>query len=64
MTLVRHRKHGARRRWGCPHSRNRTNWCYRVCIPRGGIGTCGRTAPHALLGRTQQAILSTKSDEP
>ena len=43
---------------GCPLTKSHTARCHRVCTPVGGIGFCGRIAPHALLGRTQQAILS------
>jgi len=42
---------------GCPLTKSRTQWCYRLCVPVNGRGTCGRIAPHSLLGRTQQAIL-------
>jgi len=42
---------------GCPLTKSRTQWCYRICVPVEGIGTCGRIAPHSLMGRTQEAIL-------
>lgn len=45
-----------RRAWGCPLTKNRTPWCFRVCIPRDGAGPCGRLAPHSLTGRTDDAI--------
>jgi len=42
---------------GCPLTKSHTCWCHAVCVPVGGIGFCGRVAPHSLLGRTQEAIL-------
>lgn len=42
---------------GCPLTKSRTAWCHGVCAPVRGIGPCGRVAPHALVGRTQEAIL-------
>lgn len=30
--------------------------CRGLCEPIDGIGTCGRLAPHAMMGRTQKAI--------
>jgi hypothetical protein len=42
---------------GCPLTRNRTAWCYRLCVPDPeGKGECGRLAPHGLKSRTQHAI--------
>lgn len=42
---------------GCPLTKSRTAWCFRLCVPDGdGRGECGRVAPHGLLGRTQKAI--------
>ena len=32
--------------------------CRGLCEPIGGVGTCGRLAPHAMIGRTQRAIQS------
>ena len=32
-----------------------------ICDPIDGIGACGLDAPHAMLGRTQQAILDHKT---
>ncbi|UCG88659.1 MAG: hypothetical protein JSW71_09015 [Gemmatimonadota bacterium] len=44
---------------GCPLTRNRSAWCFRICIPDvEGHGNCGRVAPHGLKGRTQLAIES------
>jgi len=42
--------------WGCPLTKSRTNWCYRMCPTVDGLGLCGRVAPHALRGRTDLAI--------
>lgn len=41
---------------GCPLTKSRTLWCHGICVPVDGIGVCGRIAPHALTGRTQEAI--------
>ena len=41
---------------GCPHSKNNSVWCYGVCTPVDGHGTCGRLAHTVLRGRTQRAI--------
>jgi acyl-coenzyme A thioesterase PaaI-like protein len=42
---------------GCPLTRNRSAWCFRICVPDAkGQGHCGRVAPHGLKGRTQLAI--------
>ena len=42
---------------GCPLTRNRSAWCFRICVPDpGGKGRCGRVAPHSLLSNTQMAI--------
>ena len=32
--------------------------CRGLCEPIDGIGSCGRLAPHAMMGRTQRAILN------
>jgi len=45
---------------GCPLTKSRTAWCFGICVPVEGIGVCGRIAPHALMGRTQEAILRHK----
>ncbi len=43
---------------GCPLTRNRSPWCFRLCTPdTEGHGHCGRIAPHALTGRIQAGIL-------
>lgn len=42
---------------GCPLTRNRSPWCFRLCTPDlDGRGHCGRVAPHALVGRIQAGI--------
>ena len=42
---------------GCPLTRNRTPWCFRLCTPDAeGCGTCGRVAPHSFKSRIQQGI--------
>ncbi len=42
---------------GCPLTRNRSAWCYRICGPDDeGLGRCGRIAPHGLRSRTQESI--------
>ncbi|MHC4208217.1 MAG: hypothetical protein ACYTE6_15590 [Planctomycetota bacterium] len=45
-----------RKRIGCPLTKHRSAWCYRLCAPMDGLGVCGRVAPHALRGRTDMAI--------
>jgi hypothetical protein len=45
---------------GCPLTKSRSLWCHRLCVPREGIGVCGRVAPHAVVGRTAEAILRYK----
>jgi hypothetical protein len=42
---------------GCAVTRNRTAWCYRLCLPdEKGNGHCGRLAPHSLKSAIQVAI--------
>jgi len=42
---------------GCPLTRNRTAWCFRLCTPDAeGNGRCGRIAPHSLKSYLQMAI--------
>jgi len=60
MKLIRIKKETTRKAWGCPRTKNRSNWCYALCVPRGVIGECGRVAAHAIHGRTQRAISSKK----
>ena len=45
-----------RREWGCPLTKNRTPWCFNLCVPHDGRGECGRLQPYALVGRTDGAI--------
>jgi len=63
MRLVTLKKRMGRKAWGCPRTKSRTNWCYAYCIPRDGLGQCGRVAPHGLLGRTQLAILAHRQKQ-
>lgn len=60
MRLVKTKKNSERKEWGCPRTKNRSNWCHRWCTPKRGLGDCGRLAPHGMLGKTQQAILMYK----
>ena len=49
---------------GCPLTRNRSPWCFRICTPGSdGKGECGRVAPHALLSSTQVAILRHRAKQ-
>ncbi len=42
---------------GCPLTRNRSAWCFRLCVPDAdGHGRCGRVAPHSLKSNIQSAI--------
>jgi len=42
---------------GCPMTKNRSPWCFRMCKPNAdGTGLCGRVAPHAFRSRIQQGI--------
>ncbi len=42
---------------GCPLTRNKSPWCFRFCEPDvGGLGRCGRVAPHGLQGETARSI--------
>jgi hypothetical protein len=62
-TIRRHRK-TIRTKWGCPLTKNRTCWCYALCTPVDGYGDCGRPAGHAMLSRTQEAILRYRQHHP
>lgn len=64
MSRVYHQNNLDRKAWGCPHTKNRTNWCYAYCVPQDGRGDCGRYAPHAIKGRTQRAILAYRAAHP
>jgi hypothetical protein len=48
---------GGSRYFPCLRTANRTQLCFALCQPVGGMGDCGRAAGHAQLGRTQLAIL-------
>jgi hypothetical protein len=37
------------------------SWCMGLCQPIGEHGHCGRLAPHAMIGRTQAAIMAYKA---
>ncbi len=42
---------------GCPLTKNRSPWCFRICKPNDdGIGLCGRVAPHGFKSRIQRSI--------
>lgn len=42
---------------GCPLTRSRLLKCFRSCQPgAGGLGLCGRQAPHGVKSRIQLAI--------
>ena len=42
---------------GCPITRNKTAWCYRICqTDQEGYGFCGRIAPHSLKSTIQDSI--------
>jgi len=45
---------------GCPLTKSKSLWCHALCVPKDGIGVCGRIAPHTVQGRTQMAILKYK----
>ncbi len=48
---------------GCPMTKSHSLWCHRLCVPKDSIGMCGRVAPHAVVGRTAEAILKFKIDQ-
>ena len=42
---------------GCSLTRNRSPWCFRLCVPDSkGRGHCGRIAPHGMKSRIQLGI--------
>lgn len=42
---------------GCPLTRNRSAWCFRLCAPDPeGHGNCGRVAPHGLRGNIRDSM--------
>lgn len=62
MKLVNIKRQSERKEWGCPRTKNRSNWCHRWCTPgQDGEGDCGRLAPHGMLDKTQQAIHAHKA---
>jgi len=49
---------------GCPMTKNRTPWCFRMCKPNAdGTGFCGRVAPHGFKSRIQQGIEDFKKKQ-
>ncbi len=58
MRVIERRRSFELKEWGCPRTKSRSNWCHAHCVPHEGLGDCGRLAPHAMLGRTQLAILA------
>ena len=46
---------------GCPLTKNRTPWCFAICVPEHGTGRCGRPAPHAIKSRIQIGIENYKA---
>lgn len=51
------------RHLGCPHTKNHSLWCFHLCVPKNGIGECGRLAPHGVLGKTREAILRHRQEQ-
>jgi len=50
---------------GCPLTRNRSPWCFRICQPNpDGTGQCGRVAPHSFKSRIQKGIDNFKKKQP
>ncbi len=42
---------------GCPLTKNRSPWCFRMCKPNAdGTGFCGRVAAHGFKSRIQRGI--------
>jgi len=49
---------------GCPMTKNRSPWCFRMCRPNSnGYGFCGRLAPHGFKSRIQQGIEDFKKKQ-
>ena len=48
---------------GCPLTKSNALWCHGLCVPKNGVGLCGRIAPHTVQGRTQIAIMKHKIRE-
>lgn len=50
---------------GCPLTKNRSAWCFRICRPDSeGHGFCGRYAPHAIKSRIQEGIEDYLAKKP
>ena len=49
---------------GCPLTKSNSCWCHQLCVPVNGNGKCGRIAPHALIGKTQEAIRKYRERDP
>ena len=60
--LSGHKALSARETRKCPMVRYRAAWCRGLCRPLDGKGQCGHPAPHAMMGRTQQAIARSRSE--
>ncbi len=49
---------------GCPLTKNRSPWCFRMCQPNAdGTGLCGRVAPHGFKSRIQLGIEDFKKKQ-
>ena len=49
---------------GCPLTKNRSPWCFRMCqLNADGTGFCGRVAPHGLRSHIQQGIEDFKKKQ-
>ena len=49
---------------GCPLTKNRSPWCFRMCqLNADGTGFCGRVAPHGLRSHIQQGIEEFKKKQ-
>ncbi len=49
---------------GCPLTKNRSPWCFRMCKPNAdGTGFCGRIAPHGFKSRIQIGIENYKKKQ-
>ena len=51
------------RHLGCPLTKSHSLWCFHLCVPKNGIGKCGRLAPHGIVGRTKEAILRHRQEQ-
>ena len=49
---------------GCPLTKNRSPWCFRMCqLNADGTGFCGRVAPHGFKSHIQQGIEDFKKKQ-